>query len=305
MHSRMPQQLGPYRLLRRIGRGGMAQVHLAIVYGASGFEKRVAIKTLLPEHHGNDEILRQLIAEARLGARLQHRNLIQVHDFGVDQGIYYVRMDHVDGADLSTLMKIRQPPAALTLMIVEELALALEYVHSMTDEDGRPLGLVHRDVSPSNIILSRSGEVKLADFGVARATHLARVTRGNTRKGKYAYMSPEQIDGKALSPASDQFGLGVTLMELLCGRRPFDAEGVMDTMELIREAAPPDVSELNPSLRRFVLRCLQRLPEDRFPTTNALRQALSHARRDLPPVGPPELGHWVATMLDLEEEDDD
>ncbi len=169
----------------------MAEVYLAQVYGASGFEKQVAIKTLLPEHQGNDEVLRHLIREARLGASLQHRNLLQIHDLGVDQGIYYVRMDYVDGADLSTLCRVERPSAAIGLLIIEEVALALEYVHAFADEAGRGLGLVHRDVSPSNILISRNGEVKLADFGVAKATHMAHNTRGSVRKGKYAYMSPE------------------------------------------------------------------------------------------------------------------
>ena len=275
----------------------MAEVYLAVVYGASGFEKQVAIKTLLPEHQGNDELLRQLINEARFGAKLQHRNLIQVQDLGVDQGIYYVRMDYVEGANLAALSRLGRPSSALALLVLEEVALALEYVHGFTDESGRPLGLVHRDVSPSNILISRSGEVKLADFGVVKATQLAHVTRGSVRKGKYAYMSPEQISGEPLTQRSDQFGVGVTLMELLCGHRPYEGDTVMETMDLIREALPPNLSELNESLRWIIRRCLSREAHDRFPDTAALRQALAHSRRNLPPVGPPELGKWVQYQL--------
>lgn len=294
----VPELLGPYKLLRRVGRGGMAQVYLAVVYGASGFEKRVAIKTLLPEHRANDDLLRQLIREARLGAMLQHSNLVQVHDLGVDQGIYYVRMDFIDGADLDSLMRRQPPSAALSMLILEEVALALEYVHHFKDQDGRPLGLIHRDISPSNILISRAGEVKLADFGVAKATHLASATRGNVRKGKYAYMSPEQIGGEALTQTSDQFGVGVTLMELLVGRRPYDGETVMDTMDLIREAKPPALGDIEEHLRWTILRCLARNPQQRFPETSALRQAISHARRTLAPVGAPELGAYARALLD-------
>ena len=190
----------------------MAEVFLAVAYGASGFEKRVAIKTLRPELEGSGELERLLIEEARLGARLAHRNLVGVHELGVAEGRYYVRMDHVDGADLAWLLGRERPPAELSLWIAGELALALDCVHAATDDEGRPLGLVHRDVSPSNVLLSRRGEVFLGDFGIAKATLLQDVTRAGVRKGKYAYMSPEQVSGKPLGPASDLFGLGVLLV---------------------------------------------------------------------------------------------
>src|SRR5262245_36606433 len=205
--------LGPYRLVRRLGHGGMAEVWLAVAHGASGFEKKVALKTLLPEVASDPEATRGLLAEARLAARLQHRNLVGVHDLGVDDGVYYVRMDWVDGADLATIAGGRPLPAPLALLVAEEIAAALDYVHRAADDDGRPLGLVHRDVSPANILISRGGDVKLGDFGIAKATMLAHVTRGGVRKGKYAYMSPEQASGDSLGPTSDQFALGVTLME--------------------------------------------------------------------------------------------
>src|SRR5688572_21566443 len=218
------RQLGPYRLVSRLGHGGMAEVWLALAYGASGFEKKVAVKLLLPECRGHGELERLLIEEARLGARLSHRNLVGVHDLGIDEGTYYVRMDFVDGVDLATRLRRGRPAPELALLVAWEVALALEYVHGVADDAGRPLGLVHRDVSPANILVSRAGEVKLADFGVAKATMLADLTREGVRKGKYAYMSPEQVAGDPLTPRSDHFGLGVTLMELLAGRRPYDAD---------------------------------------------------------------------------------
>jgi serine/threonine-protein kinase len=293
----LPRQLGPYKLLRRLGVGGMAQVHLGVAFGASGFEKQVAIKTLLPELQGNGEFERLLIAEAKVGARLNHRNLLQVHDLGIADGTYYVRMDYVDGDDLASLCRHDRPSAALALWIIEEVALALDHIHHVTDEGGRPLGLVHRDVSPSNILVSRAGEVKLADFGVAKATMLADVTGANVRKGKYAYMSPEQIAGKPLAPQSDQFGLGVTLMQLLVGRRPYDAETVLQTMELIREAKPPELPDVREDVRAVILRCLQRDPAQRFGSALEVYQALSKARRALAPVGVPELGAWARRWL--------
>ena len=290
----MRERLGPYRLIRRLGHGGMAQVFLARAYGASGFEKTIALKTLLPELRGEPELERLLIEEARLGARLTHKNLVQVHDLGVDDGVYYVRMDYVDGSDLGTLARARPPTVAIALLVAEEIALALEYVHSVCDDAGRPLGLVHRDVSPDNVLVSRAGEVVLADFGIAKATMLADTTRAAIRRGKYAYMSPEQVAGDALTPQSDQFGFGVMLVELLTGTRPFDGATPLETMDRIREATPPDVSALDADLATIALRCLAREPAARFETAAALRAAITSARDARPRVTPPDLGAWVA-----------
>ncbi len=316
--SHLPRsQIGPYRLLRRIGQGGMAEVYEAMVYGGSGFEKKVAIKVLLPELRGRGDLERILIDEARLGARLVHRNLVQVHDLGLDGDIYYVRMDLVDGADLASLIRptlgssagperrVKCPPVELSLLVAEEIAVALDFVHRFSDDAGRPLGLVHRDISPSNILISRSGEVKLADFGIAKATHLTEITRGNVRKGKYAYMSPEQVDNQRLTSASDQFALGVTLMELCLGRRPYDAESVMGTMERIRQAAPPDLTGLGGELPTIIRRCLARDPAERYATTEQLRRELARLRRYLPLVTCSDLGHWVRDQLEHTRAGDD
>lgn len=294
----LPRQLGPFRLLRRLGHGGMAEVFLATGYGASGFEKQVAIKTLLPHLQGDGELQRLLIDEAKLGARLRHRNLVQVHDLGTDEGVYYVCMDYVDGADLGTLTRPGRPSVELSLLVVEELALALEYAHGLRDEAGRHLGVVHRDVSPSNVLVSRAGEVKLADLGIAKATKLKETTRANIRRGKYAYMSPEHVAGRPLTAHSDQFGLGVVLIELLTGERPFDGVTPAETMDRIREAAPPDVSALDADLGAIVTTCLAGPAEARFGDTAALRCALSAARRQREVVSVTELGEWAKARLD-------
>jgi serine/threonine-protein kinase len=286
-------QIGPYLVEERLGQGGMAEVFRCVAYGASGFEKRVAVKRLLPELRGVPELERWLIEEAKLGARLQHSNLVQVHQLGIDDGSYYVVLELVDGRDLATLSRRGPPPPELALFIAEKVALALDHVHRATDDAGRPLGLVHRDVSPSNVLVSREGEVKLADFGVAKATALADVTRANVRKGKYAYMSPEQVAGEPIGPASDQFGLGIMLMELLGAGRPFDGEGPHETMDRIRRADPPDVTALPAAVRQVVLTCLARIPSDRHASTLALHRALAEARRTLPVGAEPELAAWM------------
>jgi serine/threonine-protein kinase len=295
----LPATLGPYRLVRRLGQGGMAEVHLAVRYGASGFEKAVALKLLRREHRGRGELERLLIAEARLGARFSHPGLVQVHDLGVERGIYYLCMDLVDGADLARLTAARPLPRVLALHVGEQLALTLAHVHELRDERG-PLGLVHRDLSPKNVLLSRVGEVKIADFGIAKATALQDVTHGRLVKGTFAYLSPEQAAGAPATARSDQFSLGVTLCELLRGRRPFDDDaGPLATLARVRRAElPPAFLDRVPApLAELLLRCLAPRPEDRHPDLAAVARALAELRRALPPVGPLELGGWVASAL--------
>ncbi len=287
----LPPRIGPYQVLKRLGQGGMAQVLLARAVGASGFEKRIALKTLLPELVGDGELERLLIEEARLMAGLSHRGLVQVHDLGVDEGIYYVRLDWVDGVDVKALEPL---PVELVLLVAEELSAALAYVHSATDEAGRPLGLVHRDVSPSNVLVSRAGEVRLADFGLAKATRLRDVTRANQRKGTYAYMSPEQAAGEPLGASSDQFSFGATLYQLTLARRPFTADTVHGTLEAIARA-DPDLSALPEVLRPILGRCMARDPAARYASAAELGHAIAAARMTVPPVGPLDLAERVRT----------
>jgi serine/threonine protein kinase len=271
----------------------MAEVFLAIVFGASGFEKRVVIKVLRPEHVGDAVYERMFIEEGRLGARLSHRNLVGVHDLGCVEGTYYVRLDYVDGADLASLLARGRPGTPLALHIADELALALGAVHALTDDEGRPLGVIHRDVTPANVLVSRLGEVKLADFGIAKATLLRDVTRAGVRKGTYAYMSPEQVRGGALSPASDFFSLGTTLHELLTGRRPFDGDTPLETMDRVREAQLGPLDAVEEELRPLLRACLARKPEERVGSAEAFRALLAPLRRARPEAGPPELARWV------------
>jgi serine/threonine protein kinase len=296
--SELPERIGPYRVVSRLGAGGMAEVFLALAFGASGFEKRIAIKRLLPELRAEPDLERLLIEEARLGAQLQHECLIGIHELGVDRGIYFVRMDYVDGADLAALASHVPIDPALALLIVERVTLALAYVHASADGRGVPLGLVHRDVSPQNVLCSRSGEVRLGDFGIAKATQRADTTQANFRRGKYAYMSPEQVAKLPLAASSDQFGLGVMLYEMLTGARPYDGDSPLLTLDRIREAAPPDVRALAPDVAAIVLRCLRRDPGTRFESTEAALLAISEARRARPAVTALDLARWVGARLD-------
>ena len=297
MARHLPERLGPYRIVGLLGRGGMAEVLHAQAFGASGFVEDVALKVLLPELRGNASLEKLLLDEARLGAQLHHPCLVAVHDLGVDDGTYYVRMELVDGADLSTLTLGEPIETALALYLAEQVALALAYVHARTNTRGLLLGLVHRDVSPQNVLVALHGHVKLGDFGIAKQTHVAETTPAHMRRGKYAYMSPEQIGRAPLSGASDQFGLGVMLYELLRGKRPFEGESPLVVMDRIKEAAPPDVRGLDDDVAELVLRCLSRRPEDRFPTTEALARTLFTLRRLRPALGPLDVAEWVITRL--------
>ncbi|MCE9573896.1 MAG: serine/threonine protein kinase [Deltaproteobacteria bacterium] len=287
--------LGPYQIVRRLGHGGMAEVFLAIAHGAAGFARQVAIKTLLPALQGDPALERALVHEARLAGALAHRNLVSVLGLGVDDSVTYVVMEYVDGADLARLARGAMP-LPLALLVAEELALGLDHLHRAVDDRGLPLGLVHRDVSPSNVLVSRAGEIKLGDFGIAKATALADLT-GGTRKGKYAYMSPEQLVGEPLTGASDQFALAVTLVELATGSRPFAADTPLATMDNVRRGQRPDLATLPAAVAALILRALAVDPQARFASSEALRGAIAAARRELPPVALPELAAWVAAAL--------
>ena len=306
--SSIPQRLGPYAILHRLGAGGMAEVYLARRYGASGWAKRVALKVLRPEQRGRAELERLLISEARLGARFAHPGLVAVHDLGLAEGIYYVVMDYVDGRDLSALLAGGPLPIAFALLVAEQIATALAHVHALADEADRPLGLIHRDVSPTNVLVSRTGEVKLSDFGIAKATAERDQTWGRLRMGKYAYMAPEQIAGEPLGPSCDLFALTVTLHECLLGRRPFEGANPGELMDAIRRAElgeDHDFGGLEPELIAFLRRGLDRHPERRSAEGAAgYARTLSQLRRGYEPVGSFDLAAWVRERLDEEPSDD-
>jgi eukaryotic-like serine/threonine-protein kinase len=273
----LPPRIGPYRILSRLGTGGLGEVFLAEAYGASGFVRRIAVKRLHRSLEGEAELTRALIREAQLGGLLRHRGLVSVHGLGLDDGRYFVVMEYIDGLDLATLIATAPPPRAITCALASELASTLDYVHRTRDLDQRPLGLVHRDLSANNVLVSREGELKLTDFGLAKATLLADRSRGDLRKGTYAYMSPEQVEqapDRPLTQASDQFAFGILLAQLLTGERPFDRDGVLATMQAISEAQVarwPRLSELDAPAAALLQRCLARDPAERFASMMELR----------------------------------
>jgi serine/threonine-protein kinase len=290
----MIRAIGPYELVRRLGRGGMAEVHLAIAHGASGFERRVAIKLLAPELAGEPELERALIREATLAGALHHRNLVAVLGLAVHDGGYYAVMEYVDGTDLARHLDGAMPEA-LALHVVHELAIGLGYLHAATDGRGLPLGIVHRDVGPANVLVSTTGDVKLGDFGIAKATALADLTAAGARKGRYAYMAPEQLAGEPITGAADQFGLGVTLVELVTGARPFAGETPWALLEAIRGG--PALSGLAVDLAAIAARMLAVDARDRFAAIDDARRAIALAQHRRAPATAIELGGWVRARI--------
>lgn len=270
-----PPKLGPFELLRRLGAGGMAETFLAVRRGPAGFEQRVCIKRILPAYETDREFVAAFLDEARTSAALRHANIVQVVDFGLNaaDGSHYLALELVDGMDLRALMEQHAEfDAELVTLIASDLAAALEHAHA-SDEGRAPV--VHRDLSPSNVLLSRAGEIKLTDFGIARAIGGSHRTASGVIKGKIPYMPPEYVEGGRFDARGDLFALGVLIYELLHGRRPFDGDSELDTLRKIAagERRPFEASA-PPALVACVDRLLQRHPADRFDNAHALLDAL-------------------------------
>jgi eukaryotic-like serine/threonine-protein kinase len=277
---------GPYRLVERLGAGGMAQVFRAVSKGPEGFTRELVVKRILPELSDNPGFVRLLADEARLSGLLHHRGIVQVFELGVADGEHYLAMEYVAGRDLSSLLNQlirsrRRLPPALSCYLVHEVAAALGYAHALTDETGRALEIIHRDVSPSNIMVGDAGAVKLVDFGIAKAASGIRneKTRTGVVKGKVSYMSPEQADAREIDRRSDIFSLGIVFWECLTGRRLFGGNDDLHTLRLIREAAiePPSsvVGESDPRVEAIVMRMLAGRREERYASCDEICAALA------------------------------
>lgn len=279
------ERYGRYFLIERIGRGGMAEVFRAVAQGVEGFRRVFVIKRIRPEKSDSVELVKMFCDEARLSALLHHPNIVQVYDFGQISGTYFLAMEYLRGKDLAGVMRVmRQAKSAVGPSIAANIALqvatGLHYAHALTHMDGQALRVVHRDVTPSNIMLQRTGAVKVLDFGIAQATNLARQTEtgGGRVKGKLAYLSPEQVRLQPLDGRSDVFALGVVLWEMLCGRRLFPGENEFLTMRnVLTQPVPPPSSirpDVPPALDVIVARALDRDRESRYPTARAMADEL-------------------------------
>tara|TARA_R110002096_G_scaffold433887_2_gene653720 strand:- start:26895 stop:27785 length:891 start_codon:yes stop_codon:yes gene_type:complete len=272
--SDIPKHIGRYSVETLIGEGGMAKVYLGHAHSASGFSRPVALKVLQPHLRGDARFERMLIGEATWGGKLYHDGLVPTYELGLHEGSYFVCMEYVPGFTLAELASKITIPQSMAQFIIAKIALALHYVHTYANDEGTGLGLVHRDITPSNVIVSQAGHVKLVDFGIAKATSQSSETQGNLLKGTYAYMSPEQIDGDTLTAQSDIFSLGTLFYELLTASRAFDGESVHETMRRVRECewGWPNTT-LDAACVAIVEQCLQRDCRQRFASAREVYEA--------------------------------
>ncbi|MBS2028077.1 MAG: serine/threonine protein kinase [Deltaproteobacteria bacterium] len=276
-------RLGRYRIERFLARGGMAEVFVGKAEGPGGFEKNVVIKRILPELVAEDRFVRMFLAEARLAAQLNHPNIVQVFDFGQHDGMYFLAMEYIQGESLRAILQAyenqgRRLPPPICASLVAGVCEGLHYAHNLSDEHGVSRNLVHRDVTPDNILISASGVPKIVDFGIAKASSTGHRTEGGMLKGKYGYMSPEQIRGDGIDRRLDVYALGVTLYEMLAGHRPYVAENELQLLKKIIQAEAPRVEELVPevpaALGAAVAQAIAPDPNLRFRDARALGNAL-------------------------------
>jgi serine/threonine protein kinase len=277
------KRFGRYLLLDKVASGGMAEVWRGKIMGESGFQRMVAIKKILPHVSEDKDFIAMFTDEANITVQLQHSNIGQVYEFAKREDIFFIAMEYISGKDVKGIwshMRQRKTfiPPELSCFIVQKMAEGLSYAHNKRDNFGNTLGIVHRDVSPQNVLVSWDGEVKVIDFGIAKAEDKQSSTRAGTLKGKFAYMSPEQIRGLKLDGRADTFALGVCLYELLTGERGFSAESEFSLLEKVRnvEIKPPTMvnRDIPPELERIVFKALAKDRDDRYLDASDLAEDL-------------------------------
>jgi serine/threonine protein kinase len=275
-----------YTITERLDHGGMAEVFRGVAESMEGFKKSVAIKRILPNLTKNQKFVSMFLDEARLSLFLQHANIVQVFDISkTPDNAYFLVMEYVDGCNLKGLIerqkqKGKRIDAAHSIYLMIECCKALQYAHSLEHpETNEPLGIVHRDISPPNILLSKNGEVKLVDFGLAKASSQVESTDPGVVKGKFSYLSPEAASGRDVDSRADVFAVGIILWELFTGRRLFYGDTDYQTVELVRQARVPSIAALNPEIdaeiEQVVRKALARDPDDRYHSAADLGDALA------------------------------
>jgi serine/threonine protein kinase len=273
-----------YEFIERIAVGGMAEIFLARARTSSGHERPVAVKRMLPALSGDPRFVEMFIDESNLAMRMSHANIVHTYDAGTDGAVHYLVMELVDGVSLRALMqRVVEVGGQLTIpvacFIAMEVCKGLAYAHSRTHEDGRHLSIVHRDLSPPNILVSRDGQVKITDFGLARALSHTGVSESGAVKGRYAYLAPESLDGSQADQRGDIFAVGVCLWEMLAGRRLFLGMNEEDTIRRVREGVVPSLRDLRPEvevdLEELIARALEPLPGSRVTTAREFGDMLA------------------------------
>ena len=317
------RELGSYHLLNQIAVGGMAEIYLAKTQGVAGFEKFLCLKVLHPDLADDNEFIEMLIDEAKLVVGLNHVNIAQIFDLGRQDDTYYIAMEYVDGSDLFKMMRALSEqdidvPIDVAAYVAQEICTGLDYAHRKKDQQGRPLGIIHRDISPQNILISHWGEVKIIDFGIAKAASRSKHTQAGVIKGKYYYMSPEQAWGDQVDHRSDIFSAGIILYEVLTGQMLYLEENVTKLMDMVRRAEIPRPTtrrpDIPPQLENVVMKALAKRPADRWQSANDFQVALTSFLYSYSPDFTPErlakslkkATDWnEAEELDIEELDDD
>ncbi|MCB9728374.1 MAG: serine/threonine protein kinase [Deltaproteobacteria bacterium] len=309
----MLRRLGKYELLERIALGGMAEVYRARQEGPAGFEKELVVKRILPQHARDEQFIEMFLDEARLAVRLAHPNIVQIIELGYEDGSYFIAMEYISGISLGDLMDRAavlgvRLPYHYVARIIASVCAGLDYAHAFSDADGTPIGLVHRDVSPDNVLISYNGAVKMIDFGVAKAATNETKTSSGVVKGKFCYMSPEQIQGQPLDGRSDIFSVGILLYEACVGTRPFSESSGLGTVSAIMTQDPPLPRERAPDmpleLQAVILRALVKDRDQRYSQCRQMQRELeqfiqTHAQY----VGESDIGEFVRRVARGEPDD--
>ncbi len=281
----LPRRFGKYTLLRVLAKGGMAELFLAIQKSVAGFEKLIVIKRILPSMNQDKAFIEMLLHEARIAATLSHPNIVQIFDVGQAEGLYFIAMEHVHGEDIRSIvrgMKVKNVPEfplEHALAIAIGMCAGLMYAHDKRDLDGTQLGIVHRDISPQNVVITFSGDVKIVDFGIAKSDNKTQTeTKSGKLKGKVPYMSPEQARGEVIDARSDIFATGVMLFELTTGKRLFKGSSEFETLKLICEREYPRPSQVRPGyppeLERIVMKSLAKDVAERYQNAREMQADL-------------------------------
>jgi len=304
------QTYGPYHLLEKIAVGGMAELFRAKRSGVEGFEKVVAVKRILPHLSDNKEFVDMFIDEAKMVAGLAHPNIVQIFDLGKIEKSYYIAMEYVHGRDLRSILRRAKErgtavPLDLAVLIVSKVCSALEYAHRKKDDRGQKMKIVHRDISPQNILISFEGDVKLTDFGIAKAATKATAHESGALRGKLLYMSPEQAWGKPMDRRSDIFSLGLVLYEMLTDQRPFLGSSELSILEMVRECRIAPVSSLNAAipedLERVAMTALARDPDARYADAAEMQQDLERILHERRPPTDADIARFMQLLFEQEE----
>ncbi|CAN96129.1 Protein kinase [Sorangium cellulosum So ce56] len=273
-----------YRVIKRLASGGMAEVFVAESAGIEGFKKQVAIKRVLPQLSKKEQFIAMFLDEARLSAHLSHSNVVSVFDIGVGDGTYFIVMEYVDGADLRALLdhqkKVGRPMTVeVAAFMAAKMCQGLAYAHELATADGKPLQIVHRDITPANVLITRYGEVKIVDFGLAKASSQLAESDAGIIKGKFGYLAPETVLEQGVDQRVDIFALGIILWEMLAGRRLFLGDSDYITVRLVRDAVIPSLQQINSDvpreLEQIIRRALARDPGARYLSARELGRDLT------------------------------